>query len=162
MPFHPFKDRKKWYTLILKGNSCRQLNRHTGEKHIHELAISCTRTQFFHFTIRCLQAVIDPGQHLMSGEILIGHRCVVYIHCHFPERSKIHISNQYFLLDLQIHMMIGAVTKCRLLFFLKKIKKTRWSDDSFDLYGKILIDHWDFYFSVWAIGPFKEMDCWMR
>ena len=57
------------------------------KEHVHELAISRSRTQFFDFSVSCQETVIDPGQHLMPREVLIGHRCIVNIDCHCSKLS---------------------------------------------------------------------------
>lgn len=45
----------------------------TWKQHVHELAIGGTRAQLFDFAETALEALVDPGEHIVPGEILCGH-----------------------------------------------------------------------------------------
>ena len=47
---------------------------HAWEEHVHELAVGCTSAQLLNLGVLGGQTVIDPGQHVMSANILQNFR----------------------------------------------------------------------------------------
>ena len=43
---------------------------HAWEEHVHELAVGCTSAQLLNLGVLGGQTVIDPGQHVVSANIL--------------------------------------------------------------------------------------------
>lgn len=55
----------------------------TWKKHVHELAVRCSRAKFFNFSKACRQGVVHPGQHVMPTEIIWGYICWIHVDSHF-------------------------------------------------------------------------------
>ena len=58
------------------------LVRFTWEEHVHHLTVGRPSAQLLHLGYLGLEVGVDPGQHLVPGEILIGHRGVEHIDGH--------------------------------------------------------------------------------
>ena len=54
----------------------------TREEHVHHLTVGGPSAKLLHLPYLGLEVAIDPGQHLVPGEILIGDGGVEYIDCH--------------------------------------------------------------------------------
>ena len=54
----------------------------TWKEHVHQLTVGGPGPELLHLGYLGLEVGVDPGQHLVPGEILIGHRGVEHIDGH--------------------------------------------------------------------------------
>lgn len=55
-----------------------------------------TWTELFNLGVGEMQRIVDPCQHVMSAEVVNGHRCGVDIHCHpLPKTNNKERDNRY-------------------------------------------------------------------
>ena len=54
----------------------------TGEQHVHELAVGRPRAHLLNLGEARVERVVDPGEHVVTGEVVRRHRRRVYVHRH--------------------------------------------------------------------------------
>lgn len=69
-------NRSRYFSQELPQNYLSSLFQ--GEK----ITSGLTWTELFNLGVSEMQRVVDPRQHVMSAEVVNGHRCCVHIHCH--------------------------------------------------------------------------------
>lgn len=69
--------------MLEVGAELDALERHrVGEQHVHELAVGRSGAQLLYLAEATGQAVVHPGQHVVSGQVLRRHVRRVHVHRH--------------------------------------------------------------------------------
>ena len=54
----------------------------TWEEHVHHLTVGGPRAELLHLPDVGLEVGVDPGEHLVPGEVLVGHGGVEHVDSH--------------------------------------------------------------------------------
>ena len=73
---------------------------------------SLTWAQLFNLCQIQLQRLIDPGQHVMSTEVLTGDRCWVHVHCHLLQHVRKEKGSHYWAVRKRKHFLESPGQKC--------------------------------------------------
>ena len=74
----------------------------TWEEHVHQLTVSRPSAQLLNLRYLGLEVGVDPGQHLVPGEILIGDGGVEHVHshhktdCQLPGSASVGVTSSMF------------------------------------------------------------------
>ena len=60
---------------------------HTWEQHVHELAVGGPGAHLLDLGEPGVEAVVDPGQHVVAGQVVRRHGRRVHVHRH-PEKAN--------------------------------------------------------------------------
>jgi len=54
----------------------------TGKEHVHELTVGRSGAHLLDLGVGGAEAVVDPGEHVVSGEVVRRHGGAVHVHGH--------------------------------------------------------------------------------
>ena len=58
----------------------------TWKKHVHELAIGGTGAHVLDLCVGQAEAMVDPGEHVVAGQVVGRDGRVVHVHCHLEQK----------------------------------------------------------------------------